>query len=46
MHIDVDIDQLKCLISYFKTYKETKFVSAMISYKKITTIMEIEYVFS
>jgi hypothetical protein len=33
MHSDVDIDQLEDLISYFKTYKETGFTSAMISSK-------------
>jgi hypothetical protein len=46
MHIDVAIDQLKCFIFYFKTYRETEFASAMISSKEITTIMEIEHVFS
>jgi hypothetical protein len=45
MHIDVAIDQLKCLISYFKTYRENGFTSAMISSKEIATIMEIEHVF-
>ena len=29
MHIDVAIDQLKGLISYFKGYKENGFISAM-----------------
>jgi hypothetical protein len=32
MHIDVAINQLEDLISYFKTYKETRFASAMILY--------------
>ena len=45
MHIDVAIDQLKGLISYFKTYRETGFAYAMISSKEIATIMEIEHVF-
>jgi hypothetical protein len=45
MHIDVAIDQLKCLISYFKTYKENGFASVMISSKEIATIIEIEHVF-
>jgi hypothetical protein len=45
MHIDVAIDQLKCLISYFKTYRETEFVSVMILSKEIATIMEIKHVF-
>jgi hypothetical protein len=39
MHIDVVIEQLKCLISYFKTYREIEFVLAMISSKEIVTIM-------
>ena len=29
MHIDVAIDQLKCLISYFKEYRENGFTFAM-----------------
>jgi hypothetical protein len=41
MHIDIAIDQLECLISYFKTYREIGFASAMISSKKIATKMEI-----
>jgi hypothetical protein len=45
MHIDVAIDQLKSLISYFKTYRENGFASTMISSKEIATIMEIEPVF-
>jgi hypothetical protein len=45
MHIDVAIDQLEGLISYFKTYRENGFASAMISSKEIATIMEIEHVF-
>jgi len=45
MHIDVTIDQLKCLISYFKNYRENEFTSAMISSKEIATKMEIEHVF-
>jgi hypothetical protein len=45
MHIDVAIDQLKGLISYFKTYRENGFASAMISSKEIATIIEIEYIF-
>jgi hypothetical protein len=45
MHIDVAIDQLEGLISYFKTYRENGFASAMISSKEITTIMEIEHDF-
>jgi hypothetical protein len=45
MYIDVAIDQLEGLISYFKTYRENGFASAMISSKKIATIMEIEHFF-
>jgi hypothetical protein len=45
MHIDVAIDILECLISYFKNYKETGFTSAMISSKEITNKMEIEHTF-
>jgi hypothetical protein len=45
MHIDVAIDQLEGLISYFKTYRENGFASDMISSKEIATIMEIEHVF-
>jgi hypothetical protein len=45
MHIDVAIYQLEGLISYFKTYRENGFASAMISSKEIATIMEIEHVF-
>ena len=45
MHIDVAIDQLEGLISYFKTYRETEFTSAMISSKDIVTTMEIDNVF-
>jgi hypothetical protein len=45
MYIDVAIDQLEGLISYFKTYRENGFASTMISSKKIATIMEIEHFF-
>jgi hypothetical protein len=45
MHIDVVIDQLQGLISYFKNYRENGFTSAMISSKEIATKMEIEHVF-
>ena len=34
MHIDVAIDQLKGLISYFKEYRENRFTSAMNSSSK------------
>ncbi|KAL0006371.1 hypothetical protein SO802_013932 [Lithocarpus litseifolius] len=45
MHIDVAIDQLKGLISYFKEYRENGFTSTMNSSKKIALEMEIEPVF-
>ena len=45
MHIDVAIDQLKGLISYFKEYRENGFTSAMNSSKKIALEIEIEPVF-
>jgi hypothetical protein len=45
MHIDVAIDQLKGLISYFKNSRENRFSSTMISSKEIATKMEIEHVF-
>ena len=34
MHIDVAIDQLKGLISYFKEYRENRFTSTMNSSSK------------
>jgi hypothetical protein len=45
MYIDVAIDQLEGLISYFKNYRETVFTFAMISFKEIATKMEIEHTF-
>jgi len=42
MHIDVAIDQLRGLISFFKKYREEGFVSAMISAKEISYEMNIE----
>ena len=39
--IDVAIDQLKGLISYFKGYRENGFTSAINSSKKISLEMEI-----
>ena len=45
MHIDVAIDQLQGLISYFKNYREIGFTSTMISSKDIATKMEIEHIF-
>jgi hypothetical protein len=45
IHINVAINQLECLVSYFKNYRETGFASAMISSKEIAIKMEIEYIF-
>jgi hypothetical protein len=45
IHINVAINQLECLISYFKNYRETGFASAIISSKEIAIKMEIEYTF-
>ena len=45
MHIDIAIDQLKGLISYFKEYRENGFTSAINSSKKVAFEMEIEPVF-
>ncbi|KAG6716979.1 hypothetical protein I3842_04G075200 [Carya illinoinensis] len=45
MHIDVVINQLKGLISYFQDYGENGFKSTMISSKEIAISMEIELVF-
>ncbi|KAK4593670.1 hypothetical protein RGQ29_017677 [Quercus rubra] len=45
MHIDIAIDQLKGLISFFKKYREDGFTSAMISSKEIAIKMEIEPMF-
>ena len=45
MQIDIAIDQLKCLISYFKGYRENGFTSVMNSSKKIELEMEIKLVF-
>jgi hypothetical protein len=41
IYINVAINQLECLISYFKNYRETGFASAMISSKEIAIKMEI-----
>ncbi|KAG6664740.1 hypothetical protein CIPAW_02G115100 [Carya illinoinensis] len=40
--VNVAIDQLKCLISFFQDYRENGFKSAMISSKKIAISMEIK----
>ncbi|KAK4710448.1 hypothetical protein R3W88_004961 [Solanum pinnatisectum] len=45
IHIDVAIDQLRGLVSFFKTYREEGFTSAMISAKEIALEMNIEPVF-
>ncbi|XVF56890.1 hypothetical protein PTKIN_Ptkin06aG0156900 [Pterospermum kingtungense] len=45
MHIDVAINQLNGLISYFEKFRESGFTSAMISAKEIAKEMEIEPIF-
>ncbi|XP_028121102.1 zinc finger MYM-type protein 1-like [Camellia sinensis] len=45
MHIDVDIHQLKGLITFLEKYRETGFLEAMIEAKEVTTKMEIEPIF-
>ncbi|XP_022856014.1 zinc finger MYM-type protein 1-like [Olea europaea var. sylvestris] len=45
MHIDVAIDHLKGLISFFKGYREFGFESAMVDAKKIASELEIEPIF-
>ncbi|XP_022869040.1 uncharacterized protein LOC111388538 [Olea europaea var. sylvestris] len=45
MHIDVAIDHLKCLISFFKSYRESGFESAMVDAKEIASELEIESIF-
>ena len=42
MCIDIAIEQLKSLLSFFKKYRENGFTSAMISSKEITSQMDIE----
>ena len=41
----VAVNQLKCLISYFKGYRKNRFTSAMNSSKNIASEMEIEPMF-
>ena len=45
MHIDVVIDQLKGLISFFAKIRENSFTSTMISTKEITKEMKIKPIF-
>lgn len=42
MHINVALDEFKCLISYFKNYRRNEFTSAMIFVKEIDNCIEIE----
>ena len=42
MHIDVAIEQLKSLLSIFKKYREYRFASTMIFFKKIIFEIKIE----
>lgn len=44
-HIDFSIDQLKGLVSFFETYRETGFKSAMIVAKEIAADLDVEPVF-
>ncbi|XP_022893928.1 zinc finger MYM-type protein 1-like [Olea europaea var. sylvestris] len=45
MHIDVVIDHLKGLNSFFKSYRESGFESAMVDAKEIASELEIEPIF-
>ena len=45
MHIDLAMDKLKGLISYFKNYRENGFNSALDSSKQVAVEMEIEPTF-
>jgi hypothetical protein len=45
MRIDVAIDQLQGLISYFEKYRENGFTSALITAKEIATEMKIDPIF-
>ena len=42
MHIEIAIDQLKGLLTYFKNYRENGFTCAMISAKEIANEMDVE----
>lgn len=46
MDIDIDIAQVKGLISFFKDYRETCFQAAKVEAEKIAIAMEIDPVFS
>ncbi|XP_022880729.1 zinc finger MYM-type protein 1-like [Olea europaea var. sylvestris] len=45
LHIDVVIDHLKGHISFFKSYRESGFESAMVDAKEIASELEIEPIF-
>ena len=45
LDFDVTIDQLRGLVSFFKTYREEGFTSTMISAKEIALEMNIKHVF-
>ena len=45
MNIDVAIDQLNGLVTFFKSYRENGLVEAMIEAKEIASTMEIKPVF-
>ena len=42
MHIEIAIDQLRGLITYYQNYRENGFTNAIISAKEIANEMEIE----
>ena len=46
MHIDVAIEQLKGLISYFENYRVNEFTSAMVIATSVALEIEIEPFFS
>ncbi|CAA2964840.1 Hypothetical predicted protein [Olea europaea subsp. europaea] len=45
MHIDVAIDHLKGIISFFKSYRESGFESAMVDVEEIASELEIKSIF-
>ncbi|KAL5560396.1 hypothetical protein UlMin_036607 [Ulmus minor] len=42
MHIDIGMDQLKGLVSFFAKYRENEFTNALITTKEVANEMEIE----
>ncbi|XP_022883895.1 zinc finger MYM-type protein 1-like [Olea europaea var. sylvestris] len=45
IHIDIAIDHLKRLISFFKSYRESRFESIVIDVKETTSKLDIEPIF-